>query len=1230
MVGTGLVLFINSLWLATVNVFREALAVVVRWFDKTVTTLSSQLQLIISNPISAIFVIILILISTIWFPYHPAFLGAAQSVYTCTYRPLVTQVVLPLCEALAPVVEKGEEWWNTILMIINLYKFDFITIPLRCKGTPNFINTLIESFAPLANAFVMLLQQTVNALFGISVNHNTSLVIGGLVGDVAAKISAAVSGLVSCYCSFVAYFFDALVLCFADHHFQCLIANIVSFIVEWLAQILRMIYHWIKYFLDVIVWIVNKIVAEIQNQDSMEFPKYSAWYLWIDWTNITNYVEAFGCCLGDFEDDFLNSVAYIAGKSSCTAAIVNANMTTNNTVVPPNCTMNVVENPWLCNCSIPVGQVHPFKIGGIIRAAIPPIIETFYLSYRFFQNWITFNFTLASNNFDENRLFDSYDAFCIESTNAVWSLGDGLNGLVLALTRTDNSEWFKNGTVFNAIFSGSVLTNYTCRGFVHFGRAIFKLFRDLPTYAQYRVGKYFDCMLHSFYTGAIAMADAINDFTGIIPDIYSCYRIVGNGVNCTLKMFGDNVGKMFAAFPKAAAAFVNYVITISESATSFSAVQHVPTDDIFDELGVGVRAGQNTIDALLKFTLPLHLVTFTIPKTNITMSLDEIIATDHVAEAIGDIAMLYVEVPRFLLRTFHHADFAKWQFRRADMEHLAYYEYNASMSLARLLTGALCTLSEKNTAHACFYELSLGGPPGTGICPLDLIPCPRDALARLGNAYARYLNTIYLLEPVFYINDFSTELFDRVICELESAATELNNALSGYSNIVVNLTTSWGTNTEINLGPAISGLLYGTVRIATMSNMLLTDIVRAIREKPMATNSSTCTNTLKPIYDSPSMECKSCTYYDFEGDQTCKDNFGDEYSCCSSGRCSKICRQPKQMKEEMLKSIGSMRYGFDKLGEILGVLDPQAELAAKHYGRMFAQIYRGTLRTSLAFMSKIIPNEGVTEEEVTLPGGTDILCESFDCIFADLSCVIDEYANAYGNFVALSVSLMGRLVGFVGNLVDPEHTDSMTDRLSANMMTLGRIIADLIMSLGSVIAEVIALVLRIVGATFDGHIFSDSELFCDIVTQGACGIEGAIDEIRINTRHLFANLDISGNGYACEIADLGEAIIGVVAVTVKQFVRLLDLSACGTSTDARFSFIEWFQAWRRLCAAIGNFVSGMSNFLKKRSYSFCFFSISSSFSPLPLAFFCLCCACIRYYILSCSHHGSECTIFYWL
>lgn len=1197
---TGVVIFFSNLWSVISNATRESFNTLLKWYNTTINYLMSLFQTIMANPIIAIIVIIIILISIVWFPWHHIFLAGIQSVYTCMYRPLVSQVVLPVAEAIAPVVEKVMEWWNFFWRIQSVYISDILMIPLRCKGTPELWDVLMHSFTPLANAIMLLLQSVIDALMGISVNHERSLITAGLVGDVGTNITAAASGVVSCYCSILAYPVDAIVLSMADSHFQCIIANVLSTVLETLSQLLRVIYHWLKYTLDVIMWVINRILTLIQNTESISFPKFDGWYLTIDLTNVVNYIEAFACCLGDFVDDVLNSVVYIAGKSACVSS---HNVTAvDGWVDPDGCDINVVEDPWRCNCSIPVGQVHPFKLGGLIRSFIPPITETIYIPYRFFQNWITYGITFAWKNLDEQRLLDTFEAVCIESSTAIWSIGDGLNGVVLAISRK-NDTWFKPGTVLNALFSYSAYYNHTCRSSISFTRSMVRLLRELPTYAEYQDGKYFDCYLHALNDVGNSVADLINDFTGSIPDIYSCTIVYVPEDNidklvCNDKMFGNAVGDIVSVIPRTIAALYNYIITVSERASTFTQARHVPTDDIFDELLHGVDALNKFQHAIIKFSMPLSNVRFTLPKTTISISGDDFVAQHYMIDSISGWNKLFIEIPRFLMRSIHHGNFNDWEFQRADIEHLIRSEYDAIMAWSTLETRAQCVLYNNNPNHTCYWEINLGGPSGSGVCPLNLMPCMREPKAHLYNALAQLINSIP--EAIFFPFEFADTFFDKAACELENAAADLEVALGGINNITVNISSSWGTAGDINIGKGVAFMASGIVQVTRQVNGLLVDTIRAYREYPSAVADAACElqhpDMMNPFTNNNGNTCHECNEYNIlwpgeyeNADEACQRHFSNQrLKCCpSSGRCSLFCRAPDMVITDMTHAIQTFAFGVKQVADSFAVVEPQLGSGVYHLGKGILHMYSTVVRGTVGTIARLLAGEMYKPYEEPdgddIPGVCDIVNDNrMSTVLADASCIIDEVGYAMGSFTSVPVSLIGRGIGLIGRLVDP-NTDNeprTTDKIEKGTLTLSRAWMQFIGSLFEMFGEYLGFLYRILGAVLDGQIFmkdGGSELWCKIVNDGVCSFENATDKSREAIRHLFANIDIFEGGYTCELADFAEATFGIVAVPLKQIARVIAMIACPDSVDlgARFSIDEIFKAGRRFCASAGNLISGV-------------------------------------------------------
>jgi hypothetical protein len=1058
---------------------------------------------------------------------------------------------------------KAAEVANIPLLLPNKAIWDAATLPLRCNGTTYLLDEIGRGLTPVARALVVTLRVAINATFGKPTNTNTTALASSLLFDGLAHVSHGLSSEIFCYCSTVAYVTDAITLALLDPHPRCVLSNILALAAEVISQVMRAIFRIWTWIVEAFSWIFQEAFGVAPGQESLAWPPFNATILLPDITDAVGMWNAMFCCLGDFVDDVLDSALITIAD----AINITSNINIEGYTLGPNF------------------DLQGWHVGGLSRGLAPVFSETTLITWKtvlgLASSTSTSDVLNVLNGMDFDRLFDSYEAMCIEVSGsfADWFPQSemGLSGLANNTAVQSLFELYlflsqiESPQSVMAVFPQTI--NTTCRSWVYLLRNIIQLIKDHPDYETYSKGGYFNCSLGLLNLVPAAFASNVNNLFDMIPNWRTCKIVFKDhdiipSLSCTGSMFDQNVGILASVPIGIYSAFANYFITVTENAHSFEEVRHVSPDPMFDWLNTGVTALAGIVKGLLDTALPLDMLEFTFPETNITIRLDKVIGTADIPPIIEGAGMMYVELGRLIVNSIRNGDFSSWKFDPADLQSFIYTQYVFANRTSKLLTDIGCffknAAAEAGLPDACPYS------PGGNFCPLNLLPCDDGTLSALMRAIYRILDIIpeVILDPVGFGN---YQLLDPAIAELENAAAQFDDAFSGIDNVYVDITKWWGTNATINPGGGLGAAVFAIVKTITATNRLLIEAIHSIANDGAIVTDSHCTSTPDtPVFYSG--HCYSCsdpivqaaalaqqtTQYPMMEQMVdpCPMFVEQGSTCCQGkGRCmlgNGPCFDPTRIKAEVDNAVGALTYAFDEFFTPLGIIDIHLQRALERVGLAATQLTKVGLYSLFVspFADKASPN-------------------AYGQVLANVGCATQDVGWAVGHAIAVPFSLTGHILTLITSLSTSLASD--LDPYSEGFNNLSAAIGQGIFSISAVSADLAAFEMGALGAILEGD-FS-SRRWATVTGTTTCAIEESIQNLRISMRTLFSALDVSGKDRMCEAGTLADSIVELSTAFVIQILRAIGHGADGTLP--KMSVTEPFVAYERMCIAIGNAVSAI-------------------------------------------------------
>ena len=240
---------------------------------QTLSTTSSIVSSGLANPI-IIFggVILIILMSAMWIPYHQVVLGGLiQPVYTDLVRPFAREIAVPVLAAADKPYQQVVAWLNFGQTFIRKVGFDALLIPLRCRYLGSFAHTTLDALVPVARGLALAVRMAINALFGKAPALKSPAIAVGLVFDSLGDVADGLSSVVGCYCAFLSYYLDLVTLFFTNSNIQCTVANILGIVLEVVSSTIKAAVELLRYAASVVQWMVCRIFS-VTSCEKDEFP----------------------------------------------------------------------------------------------------------------------------------------------------------------------------------------------------------------------------------------------------------------------------------------------------------------------------------------------------------------------------------------------------------------------------------------------------------------------------------------------------------------------------------------------------------------------------------------------------------------------------------------------------------------------------------------------------------------------------------------------------------------------------------------------------------------------------------------------------------------------------------------------------------------------------------------------------------------------------------------------
>jgi hypothetical protein len=1163
---------------AVVNFGADVWAATVTFGLNLITSVIYMMNMLVNNPFVTLFVLATIITSAFMYHNEHNVMAVVQVAWTCTIKPVMQNLILPIVEVLTYVTEKLLQAWNFYWMLGYKYIGDLLLLPMRCIALPQFMVTTVLSAEPVAKGMYLLGKMSANSLYGVSPDQPTSAATAAFFLRPLSTLCAAASDVAACTCSSGTYVLDVVTLILANRHLECTVSNLLRVPFEVVAILLRTILEALISIAKMLIWLLRSMLGI----PAGAFPVPDAAAIFFNGTALlVDDLNSAMCCLSDFVDDVGGSVTYLTADITGT----------------------------------PRDKIEPLLVGGVLRGPIVSVTESLYLLWSFTLDWMLHGYTYASRNLDDSRFYgaqiDACESIAGSFAHASKFISTGVDagvaftGRVVAgnfnpvspgtgaqenetvlTTLGTITETIVNGVTVLPLVLGYESLGKICTATVHSMWGIFRIIRDLPDYNTYKSAGYFDCMVHDLREAADLTAANVDHYAKMIPKPRGCRLNASESLlpYCKDELFDNgSAGRFVGSIPRAAAEVLNYVVAVTEHASSFEEARRVSPDGVYDELNEGMRGLSDMLRQVLHIAgdggdMFVFNVSYRNGQRNLTVSLPELVAPDHFAGSVETLGVLAIEIVRYVSRIIHRGKFSSWSFDRADLESLARAEYNLTEQLSHFISAPLCALQKANGGNSDrlgeILEINLGGPPGSGFKPLLLVqPCPQKAVDKLLRAAGQILNSVLLL--AFHPDQFSEEMFDHAACELESTAVTLREALNGLDNITVDISSKWKTEPMvINLGTAISSAAKGAIKLITLTNRLLTTVVATFTRN--ATEQSTpqmpyglyamdeCSDAT-PISVPISMShvCSRCdapaarqyaNNIGIHGD-ICHALVGKRTQCCpSTGQCARSCGQKSTMFTDSNEMVQALVATIDDIAEPFTILNPKARKAVARTGYVFAQLLRMVLR-ELCNAAGPVSGQRLTNADVLANG----------------ACSVDEAAAAAGNIIALPISIIGQIIWVTAK------NDANVVKVADGFEKLSAAAYGSIFALGAEAGEVASLALRSLGMLLDGN-FKASDWkgnISQIISSVTCWSA----ELRAGVREVVASLDVSQSGYMCEAGDSVEAVLGV-GTAIQEFVLSGLEKAIGTDTTTTssasldFSLAVLYKALRRIALAAGNQVSG--------------------------------------------------------
>jgi hypothetical protein len=1189
-------------------------------------------KLLTSTQYVGAIIAVIMVISLLWFPAHHVVLNVAQNVWTCTARPMVTNLGEPIMGAIQAPITMAMQLINIPLRFQMKFWQDMALLVLKCNGTTEMIRGFQIGAVEIGRGGTIAVRLVINATLGRDINANATAIAASSVLDGAAHIAFGISAMVDCYCAPCRYAADVAGLFFVDSHSKCIASNWVDFILEMYMQAIRFVLRTVEAVIDMVAWVLINLFGSVRIAKAKpkvvtpkdDFPWPNMTYILPSFERAALVGDALVCCAGDLMNDVVNSGLAVGAQAISLPSGVG----------------------FIGNAVDPETLLRDWRTGDIISGIGPVVVESLLFTWNLLLaiGTSTGPTSLATNmhQLDVNRLFDSYESACIRCAGSFEGVFPAANmgkaglannsvvqSLLIAGGMATGTAIDVGALVYVAINIPTIaamipMTIYNpwlltieatasyvalaypftlfprtlrdaCRGGVHFSRAIVNLLRDLPTYENYVAGGYFDCTINAYNKSVENLGFELNNIFDLLPSFPSCKFVTDEGtdiprLSCSESLFKGNIGALaqhtFALFTTT----LGYAATVSEHLDNFTAVWEIPLDQLFDDLNQLNKAVAGVIQGTVEGLIPLQLVEFTLPQTNVTMRLDKMLGIQQLAPFTESLLNSFSEFGRFTVRTIQHANFAKWDFDITDLQSLLYAQSKLVNDTVGLMNSWGCMFKSAMTeaglpeSEQCLYS------PVNGICPLDIVFwCDQEAFAAPLRAVNQAIMALtqFVMYPGKWV-DYA--LADPILCELETATARLSSVFSGINGVTVDLTDSWGTNNTLNIGDAISQLGFAAVKVGSSLNSAVLEIIHAIRRgtNPETNTSQVanvqCTNPETPIWIADGQGGGSCW--------PCTSNFSDTIAqldpttftqyvtnaatmdpcsllvqagsaCCArTGKCFSDgpCYDPGRVAADVEKSIGSMNMAIDNIFRPLGIVDTHLMRAMDRFSTSALQIWNAVMKGVF-----VAPYAGKAN------------ANSFGSVFANAACATNDLGWAVGHGMAVPISLVGRVLGLIASLMEP--TDTVTQDVRKYQVGIEKFsgsIGAAANAFMAITADAFAFGLGSFGALIEGD--TSATRWATNIATTTCAVEDDVIQLRLATRSLVDYLDLSGSHEFCEASRLLDSMVEMSGAGLVQIMRAISLSAYSTaslptSSLRQLSIAEPMQAFHRGCATAGILVS---------------------------------------------------------
>jgi hypothetical protein len=270
-----------------------------------------------------------------------------------------------------------------------------------------------------------------------------------------------------------------------------------------------------------------------------------------------------------------------------------------------------------------------------------------------------------------------------------------------------------------------------------------------------------------------------------------------------------------------------------------------------------------------------------------------IFSARQIPPLLRDLGLVITETLRFFADEIHTGNFSDWNFDPALLQRLMQTQLAFAVSLGDAAVGPICTAHDLLSGIDVFGG---GGPTDDSnctwrihwaavdftMCPLELIPCPKDELAQVVLAMEHVLDALPQL--ILFPRNFSSELFNRSLCDLQTATHDLQVSFAAWE--ISATIPYWGTDLELDVPTVISSAAFTGVKWLALVNKLLVEALKSFIPKHHATQYNPYSATYCDR-DTPTYYANGC--YACLAVSELIDRCPEGYFCCGDGTCADFC-----------------------------------------------------------------------------------------------------------------------------------------------------------------------------------------------------------------------------------------------------------------------------------------------------------------------------------------------------